>query len=280
MASSQLLDVKTDADYIALRRRISRLRVQNSNHTEDDDDDNDELSDEMLKDLIKYWKKNNTDIAKRFIQTRKERRAKNKANSLAPGTSGRRKSVEFEDLHMTKAGLRLKTHEPMHTSKAMTRISETTEGTGSDDCLSVRRPRKTTNEQKMNMILNRASTKSEMSKAEQQIIKSKLASVTNKSPPLERANSSIGFRPRVGSGSTADFRKRLGSDSNNFRPRSGSGSSKDLKKHSESSHDVVRDRSGSNSPKSPPESRKQRSNNNKRAVIKQTSMPTVTITTP
>lgn len=37
MATSQVLDVKTDADYVALRRRMSRLRVQNSNKTDDDD---------------------------------------------------------------------------------------------------------------------------------------------------------------------------------------------------------------------------------------------------
>ena len=37
MATSQVLDVKTDADYVALRRRMSRLRVQNSKQTDDDD---------------------------------------------------------------------------------------------------------------------------------------------------------------------------------------------------------------------------------------------------
>lgn len=39
MASGQLLDVKTDADYIALRRRMSRLRVQNNKGGDDIDDD-------------------------------------------------------------------------------------------------------------------------------------------------------------------------------------------------------------------------------------------------
>lgn len=37
MATSQVLDVKTDADYVALRRRMSRIRVQNSKQTDDDD---------------------------------------------------------------------------------------------------------------------------------------------------------------------------------------------------------------------------------------------------
>lgn len=37
MATSQVLDVKTDADYVALRRRMSRIRVQNPKQTDDDD---------------------------------------------------------------------------------------------------------------------------------------------------------------------------------------------------------------------------------------------------
>ena len=35
-----------------------------------------DLSDAMLRDIIKYWKRNNGDIAKRFVQTWKERRGK------------------------------------------------------------------------------------------------------------------------------------------------------------------------------------------------------------
>ncbi|XP_071152074.1 uncharacterized protein [Mytilus edulis] len=108
MAATDLLDVKTDADYIALRRRMSRLRVTTHKPVDDEDDD-EELSDEMLKDLIVFWKKNNTDIAKRFVQQRKERRAKKKATTLVPGSVGeRRTSIEFEDLDMTRHGLRLK----------------------------------------------------------------------------------------------------------------------------------------------------------------------------
>lgn len=208
--------------------------------------------------------------------------------------SGRRKSVEFEDLDITKSGLRFKKkREPLHTNKTITRIPETPEPTRGDELLSVRRPKKTSNQQKMNMVIHRSNTKTNMSKAEEEIIKSKLNSATKFSPPLQRSYSSCGFRPkRVDSGLTRDFRKTIMSESDSFRQRTGSdspkgsgspkgcgspkvsgspkgcgspkgsgspigsGSPKDIRKHAGSDSNTFRQRSGSNPTKSPHESRK------------------------
>lgn len=308
MATSQVLDVKTDADYVALRRRMSRLRVQNSNKTDDDDNEED-MSDAMLRDIIKYWKRNNGDIAKRFVKTWKERRAKKKQAETPPVVnSGRRKSVEFEDLDMTKSGLRFKKkREPLHTHKTITRIPETPEPSRGDEVLSVRRPKKTSNQQKMNMVINRSSTKTDMSKAEEGIIKSKLNSAAKFSPPLQRSYSSCGFRQkRVDSGLTRDFRKTIMSESDSFRQRTGSdspkgsgspkgcgspkgsgspkgcgspigsGSPKDIRKYAGSDSNTFRQRSGSNPTKSPHESRKRGPKSPER---KKTSTPSVMAST-
>jgi len=129
---------------------------------------------------------------------------------------------------MTKSGLRLKKkREPLHTNKTITRIPETPESTRGDELLSVRRPKKTINQQKMNMVIHRSSTKTDMSKVEEGIIKSKLNSAAKFSPPLQRSYSSCGFRPkRVDSGLTRDFRKTIMSESDSFRQRTGSYSPK------------------------------------------------------
>ncbi|XP_071135890.1 uncharacterized protein [Mytilus edulis] len=272
MAAPDLLDVKTDADYIALRRRMSRLRVTTHKPVDDEDDD-EELSDEMLKDLIVFWKKNNTDIAKRFVQQRKERRAKKKATTLVPGSVGeRRTSIEFEDLDMTRHGLRLKTHEPLHKNKRKIMNIPEADCTGSDETLSVRRPLKSANEQRMDMIIHRTSSKTNMCKAEEKIFKSKLA--TSLSVP--KADSPTGFRPRVGSssdkfrnrtdsGSKKDFKKGLVVESD--RPRAVS--AKSARKPTVSESESFRQRSDSGSSKSPPEPKKRYRN----PVTKQVPMP-------
>ena len=223
--------------------------------------------------------------------------------------SGRRKSIEFEDLDMTKSGLRLKKkREPLHTNKTITRIPETPESTRGDELLSVRRPKKTINQQKMNMVIHRSSTKTDMSKAEEGIIKLKLNSAAKFSPPLQRSYSSCGFRPkRVDSGLTRDFRKTIMSESDSFRQRTGSyspkgsgspkecgspkgsgspkgcgspigsGSPKDIRKYAGSDSNTFRQRSGSNPTKSPHASRKR--GPVKSPERKKVSTPSVTTST-
>ena len=204
---------------------------------------------------------------------------------MAPGTSGRRKSVEFEDLQMTKSGLRLKTHEPLHLSTSIKAKVGLPDCTGSDETLetmSVRRPRKTTNQQKMDMILKRANSKAEMSKAEEQIIKSKLESASKTSflradspfRPRLGSNSSdkSSFRNRSGSGSKKDFRKRLSSDSDSSRP----GSARDNKQIAAViESEPFRKRSESESSKTRPTIRK---SCNKPTLSKQISVPAVEVT--
>ena len=198
---------------------------------------------------------------------------------------------------MTKSGLRLKKkREPLHTNKTITRIPETPESTRGDELLSVRRPKKTINQQKMNMVIHRSSTKTDMSKAEEGIIKSKLNSAAKFSPPLQRSYSSCGFRPkRVDSGLTRDFRKTIMSESDSFRQRTGSyspkgsgspkgcgspigsGSPKDIRKYAGSDSNTFRQRSGSNPTKSPHASRKR--GPVKSPERKKVSTPSVTTST-
>lgn len=171
--------------------------------------------------------------------------------------------MEFEDLDVTRNGLRLKTHEPLHLRKDTTHVvPEVLECTGSDEHLSVRRPKKSTNEQKMSMIVHRVRSKTDMSKAEEKIIKSKLEPLSHSG---SRTGTPNGFRSRTNSGSTKDLKKRA-TTAESEHPKSSTKSTQ--KKPPTLDCDPFRQRTLSNSSKSPPEKRKQHCK-----LSKQTSAP-------
>lgn len=84
-----------DAEYIAMRRRMSRLRVQcvqgPSVNAEDPGNNEGEF-----KDLIKFWKKHGIPIPKDLISDMADENVK---RAKARG-QGRRRSKELEDLHL------------------------------------------------------------------------------------------------------------------------------------------------------------------------------------
>ncbi|KAL4233487.1 hypothetical protein ACF0H5_008168 [Mactra antiquata] len=87
---------KMDAEYNAMRRRMSRLRVKCNNkgaslEAEDATDDSGDF-----KDLIKFWKKHGIPIPKELVSDMADENVK---RAKAKG-QGRRRSRELEDLHM------------------------------------------------------------------------------------------------------------------------------------------------------------------------------------
>lgn len=85
-----------DTEYNALRRRMSRLRVQQGQLPVADDMDL-EPNDEYYNDLLKFWRKHKIYMGKEMMSTIAEAKAKKKAKQR-----GRRKSHEFEDLDLNK----------------------------------------------------------------------------------------------------------------------------------------------------------------------------------
>lgn len=93
-----------DAEYMAMRRRMSRLRVkcgkQSSLEAEDVQGNENETG---FKDLIKFWKKHGIPIAKDLLSDMDEETAKKAARRR-----GRRRSKELEDLHLSASTGHLK----------------------------------------------------------------------------------------------------------------------------------------------------------------------------
>ncbi|XP_062601758.1 uncharacterized protein LOC134263431 [Saccostrea cucullata] len=85
-----------DTEYNALRRRMSRLRVQQGQLPVADDMDL-EPNDEYYGDLLKFWRKHKIYMGKEMMSTIADAKAKKKAKQR-----GRRKSHEFEDLNINK----------------------------------------------------------------------------------------------------------------------------------------------------------------------------------
>nr|XP_022293946.1 uncharacterized protein LOC111104343 [Crassostrea virginica] len=85
-----------DTEYNALRRRMSRLRVQQGQLPVADDMDL-EPNDEYYNDLLKFWRKHKIYMGKEMMATIADAQAKKKAKQR-----GRRKSHEFEDLDLNK----------------------------------------------------------------------------------------------------------------------------------------------------------------------------------
>lgn len=85
-----------DTEYNALRRRMSRLRVQQGQLPVADDMDL-EPNDEYYNDLLKFWRKHKIYMGKEMMSTIADAQAKKKAKQR-----GRRKSHEFEDLDLNK----------------------------------------------------------------------------------------------------------------------------------------------------------------------------------
>lgn len=90
-----------DTEYNALRRRMSRLRVQQGQLPVADDMDL-EPNDEYYNDLLKFWRKHKIYMGKEMMSTIAEAKAKKKAKQR-----GRRKSHEFEDLDLIKKTVKL-----------------------------------------------------------------------------------------------------------------------------------------------------------------------------
>ncbi|KAK3108650.1 hypothetical protein FSP39_012532 [Pinctada imbricata] len=87
-----------DTEYNALRRRMSKLRVQQG-HLPIADDMDMEAGDEYYNDLVRFWKKHKIYMGKEMMSTIADAKAKKKAKQ-----KGRRRSIEFEDLDMNSAG--------------------------------------------------------------------------------------------------------------------------------------------------------------------------------
>lgn len=95
---------KNDAEYLAMRRRMSRLRVkcgQKSSLEAEDVPTNE--NDAGFKDLIKFWKKHGIPIAKDLLSDMDEQSARTAAKRR-----GRRRSKELEDLHLSSSTGHLK----------------------------------------------------------------------------------------------------------------------------------------------------------------------------
>ncbi|KAL5009523.1 hypothetical protein ScPMuIL_011828 [Solemya velum] len=167
-----------DLEYTALRRRMSRVRVQQA-RTSESDTELDTGPQDMYADLVKFWKKRGTNFAAEMIPASEQLIGKH-----APRQRGRRKSVEFEDLQMQTSSGRLKLSVPnkpgLKGHDKVTSFPTKADWAGDPGAISsVRRPRKTINEQQRNFVMNRSSTEKTMGKKEKKIVTEKLSGVSS-----------------------------------------------------------------------------------------------------
>lgn len=86
-----------DAEYKAIKRRMSKVRVQCGKGSSQEEEE--DVGDTGFKDLIKYWKKHGIPIPDEIISDMADENVK---LAKAKG-QGRRRSRELEDLHMCAA---------------------------------------------------------------------------------------------------------------------------------------------------------------------------------
>ncbi|KAK3582055.1 hypothetical protein CHS0354_025662 [Potamilus streckersoni] len=113
-----------DVEYNSMRRRMSRVRVQQSKTSFPDADGEDE-PDEYYRDLIKYWKKHGIPLKKDILVHKEEIKAQEAAKR-----KGRRKSRELEDLGLNTMTGKLK---PMKKKNVIRTISNPSLGKIDED---------------------------------------------------------------------------------------------------------------------------------------------------
>ncbi|XP_052811748.1 uncharacterized protein LOC128239239 [Mya arenaria] len=84
------------AEYVAMRRRMSRLRVKCGKNASMEAEDASEGGDPGFRDLVKYWKKHGIPIPEALLSDMADENVK---QARARG-KGRRRSKELEDLHL------------------------------------------------------------------------------------------------------------------------------------------------------------------------------------
>ncbi|KAH3738757.1 uncharacterized protein LOC127850099 isoform X3 [Dreissena polymorpha] len=112
--------MSNSTEYVAMRRRMSRLRVQGCGKGSQEAED---VNAAGFRDLVKYWKKHGIPIPEQLLSDMADENVK---MSKAKG-KGRRRSRELEDLHLSASTGKFNL-ERLHEDEEETESSSSTTG--------------------------------------------------------------------------------------------------------------------------------------------------------